>query len=250
VGTSESAAGGFKTSEVYQSYQMKVTAILTAAGSGSRFLNTSGRSKIPKQFVKINGREVFLYSLVALQRCKQVDEIFVTAERRFFDLIHKLAVKNRITKLTTLVEGGKTRFQSVRNAVYQLKGKHNDLVLIHDAARPNISFGFIRNMIIEAKKFGEIIPALRLNDTIKVISRNYIIKTIDRKSLRAVQTPQIFRYGVLMDSYKKNKLRKDFTDESALVESAGFKVRIIDGLKENIKITAPEDVVYFKSLLR
>jgi 2-C-methyl-D-erythritol 4-phosphate cytidylyltransferase len=229
---------------------MKVIAVLTAAGSGSRFFKASRKPDLPKQFLKINGQEVFLFSLAVFQRCKQINEIYITAERKYFDKIHDTAVKNKISKLTTLVEGGKTRFESVRNAVYQLKAEPDDLVLIHDAARPNISIEFVRSMIKEAKRFGEVIPVLRLSDTIKVVSKGYVKETIDRENLRAVQTPQIFRHRVLIDSYKKNRRKKDFTDESALVERAGYRVRIIDGLRENIKITTQEDVVYFKSLLK
>ncbi len=228
----------------------KVIAILASAGSGSRFSNASGSKQIPKQFIKVNRREIFLYSLIALQKCRLVDEILVTADNKYFDLIHEAAVTNRITKLTTLVEGGKTRFQSVKNAVLLLDAEPGDLVLIHDAARPNMTQSFVENIITSAKKFGEVIPGVKLTDTIKRDSAGYVIETLSRENLRAIQTPQVFRYKVLVESYKKAKGKKDFSDESALVENAGYKVKIIAGSKDNIKITAPDDLFSFRKLLK
>jgi len=228
----------------------KVIAILTSAGSGSRFSNASGKKQIPKQFIKVNGLEVFLYSLLVLQKCRLVGEIYITADNKYFDLIHKAVVKNGISKLTALVEGGKTRFNSVRNAVLRVDAKPDDLILIHDAARPNIDQSFVENIILTAQKFGEVIPGVKLTDTIKRDSGGYVKETLSRENLWTIQTPQVFRYKVLIDSYKKAKGKKDFTDESALAENAGFKVKIVKGSKDNIKITRPEDLFSFKEQLK
>ena len=97
---------------------MKTFAIITAAGSGSRF--SSGKNETPKQFIKLNGKPVILYSLEVFQKSRLIDEIFISANYKYFDLLHSMAVKNKITKLTTLVEGGKTRFNSVKNAFLRL----------------------------------------------------------------------------------------------------------------------------------
>src|SRR6185295_15077254 len=106
---------------------MQVKAILTAAGSGERFKKLS-KTGLPKQFVKLKGKPVFLYSLLALQKCKSINEIIITSAKEHFDYIHYVAAKNKITKLTHLAEGGSTRFESVRNGFKQITADKNDIV--------------------------------------------------------------------------------------------------------------------------
>jgi 2-C-methyl-D-erythritol 4-phosphate cytidylyltransferase len=187
--------------------------------------------------------------LLAFQRSRLIDEIFVTAENSYFDLIHKIAFKNRIAKLSTLVEGGKTRYESVRNAFKQIEGKPDDLILIHDAARPNIKINNIEELINIALKYGEVIPGTKISETVKRERKSIITETVDRSNLWTVQTPQVFRYKVLKKAYKKAGRKNDFTDEAALVENAGFKVRIIEGSRDNIKITSSEDLKLLKKLM-
>ncbi len=234
---------------------MKVFAIITAAGSGSRFSAakpTGKQEKItlhPKQFVSLNGKPVILYSLLAFQKSRLINEIYVSSIPSYFDFIHNLSVKNRISKLTALVEGGKTRFESVRNAFFQIDGKANDLVLIHDAARPNVDKKMIEILINTALKYGEVIPGIKISETVKKEKKGIITGTIDRNNLWLIQTPQVFRYKILKKAYEKAGRRNDFTDESSVVEYAGFKVRIIEGNKYNTKITGPEDLNVLKKLL-
>ncbi len=236
---------------------MKVTAILTAAGSGSRFFRSArlwngqaaSKKQLPKQFLKLKGKPVILYSLRAFQKCRLINEIFVTAENSYFDLIHKIAFKNRITKLTTLVEGGKTRYDSVRNAFKQIEGKPDDLILIHDAARPNINVKAIGKLVNTAVKYGEVIPGTKISETVKKEKKSTVTETIDRSNLWTVQTPQVFRYKILKKAYERAGRKNNFTDEASLVENAGFKVRIIEGSRDNIKITAPEDIKLLKKLM-
>ena len=234
---------------------MKVFAIITAAGSGSRFsaAKTTGKQeKItlhPKQFVSLNGKPVILYSLLAFQKSGMIDEIYVSSIPAYFDFIHNLSIKNRISKLTTLVEGGKTRFESVRNAFFQIDGKANDLVLVHDAARPNIDIRMIETLIGFALKYGETIPGVKISETVKKEKKGIITGTIDRNNLWLIQTPQVFRYKILKKAYEKAGRRNDFTDESSVVEYAGFKVRVMEGNKYNTKITGPEDLKVLKKLL-
>jgi 2-C-methyl-D-erythritol 4-phosphate cytidylyltransferase len=234
---------------------MKVFAIITAAGSGSRFstAKVSGKHKSitlpPKQFVSLKGKPVILYSLLAFQKSRLIDEIYVPSIPKYFDFIHNLSVKNRISKLTALVEGGKTRFESVRNAFFQIDGKPNDLVIIHDAARPNIDIKMIKTLINTAQKYGEVIPGIKINETVKKQKKGVITGTIDRNNLWLIQTPQAFRYKILKKAYEKAGRRNNFTDESSVVENSGFKVRIIEGNKYNTKITCPEDLKVLKKLL-
>jgi len=226
---------------------MKTFAIITAAGSGSRF--SSGKKSIPKQYAKLNGKPVILYSLQAFQKNRLIDEILVSASRRHFDFIHSLAVRYKITKLTALVEGGKTRFVSVKNAFLQVSGKPGDLVLIHDAARPNIKKKLIAILLTNALKYGEVIPGTKISETVKKESKGIIKRTVDRNNLWTVQTPQVFRFKILKKSYEKAGRKIDFTDEAALVENAGYSVRIIEGEKDNIKITTLDEINLLKKIM-
>jgi 2-C-methyl-D-erythritol 4-phosphate cytidylyltransferase len=229
---------------------MHVKAILTAAGSGKRFNIKSGKKSLPKQFVRIHGKPVILYSLLALQKCREVDEILVTCNSEYIEMIDKIVSANKITKLAMYVEGGKTRFESVKNAFKQIAAGDNDTILIHDAARPNIASDFISSLIKASKKADGVVTGHRITDTVKKESKLFIKDTINRKELWTVQTPQVFKYSVLADSYKKAGKKKDFTDESSMAEAAGYKIKLLEGPKENIKITVPEDVELMKYLLK
>lgn len=225
----------------------KVTAIITAGGTGSRFAQNKKSAK-PKQFVNLLGKPVIVYSMLAFQKCKKVDEIIISAEKNYFDYIHSLAVKYKIGKLNRLVEGGKTRFNSVRNAFESIEGNsRNDFIIIHDAARPNISPVLIENIIDENS---ELVTACRISETVKRSKKGYVSETLNRENLWSVQTPQAFRYNVLQNSYKKCGSRNDFTDEASVVEFAGYKVKVIENSRENIKITSPEDLSYLKKIMK
>ena len=226
---------------------MNTFAIITAAGSGSRF--SPGKKSIPKQFIRLEGKPVILFSLEAFQKCRQIDEILVSADNSYFDFIHSLAVKNGITKLTTLAEGGRTRFISVKNVFFQISGKPGDLILIHDAARPNINRKFVEELLTSALKYGEVIPGIKIDETVKRENKGIVTGTIDRDNLWTVQTPQVFRYSVLKKSYKKAGRKNDFTDEAGLVERAGYNVRLIKGSRDNIKITTQEDLRTLKKIM-
>jgi 2-C-methyl-D-erythritol 4-phosphate cytidylyltransferase len=224
-------------------------AILTAAGRGERFKKSTLRKSIPKQFLKLNQKPVIYYSLIALEKCKFIDEIFVTCSNEYIDLIDEIAFKNNISKLTMFIEGGKTRFESVKNAFNQISANDNDFVLIHDAVRPNITASLIDELFdnIGSNDDG-IVTGNKITDTVKRVKNDYINETIDRTELWTVQTPQVFKYSVLKASYKKPGRKKDFTDESAMVEAAGYKVRMYEGLRENIKITVPKDIELINKL--
>lgn len=225
----------------------RVIAIITAAGKGERFF--SAKNSLPKQFVLLNNKPVIQYSLIIFQSCKLVDDIYVSSTKKYFDLVRQIAFKNKITKLYSIVEGGGTRFDSVKNVFKEIHAEKNDLILIHDAARPNINISFLEGLIKAAAKFGEVIPAIAISDTIKKEKNNYAVETIDRNNLRLVQTPQVFRYNVLKKSYTKTR-SKNFTDESSLAEKAGFKVRIVEGLLNNVKLTNKNDFELLKSLMK
>jgi len=240
---------------------MKVFAILAAAGTGRRYKESQvpnrkhwKSSALPKQFLKLRGKPIILYSLLALQESRHVDWIVIAADPRHFNLINRIVLENNITKFLHFGEGGETRFQSVRNAFMSLNSERNDLVLIHDAARPLVTAEDVDKILIEAKR-RPMPPGLvcgrKIEDTIKKAPKGIIKETISRENLWAVQTPQVFQYQVLMHAYRfsRKPIVYNYTDESSMVEEAGFKVRIIEVNSANIKITIPEDLITAARLL-
>jgi 2-C-methyl-D-erythritol 4-phosphate cytidylyltransferase len=240
---------------------MKVHAILAAAGTGKRFRKSETRKlrpDLPKQFFNLQGKPLILYSLLALQKCSRVDSIIISADPKYFNLIGEIISKNKITKFQYFAEGGETRYESVWNAFSSLEAERSDLVVIHDAARPMIDSKDIDKILSEARKrrVGGIIYGRRITDTVKrefskwragdFRSTSIIEETIDREFLWTVQTPQVFKYGVLKDAYRDALAYRDYPDESSVVESAGYKVRILKGKPGNIKITTPEDLEYVR----
>lgn len=223
----------------------KVYVIITAGGTGSRFAKDRGAK--PKQFQNLLGKPVILYSMQVFQKCKDVCEIIISADKKYFDFIHNLAVKNKITKLSGLVEGGSSRFQSVKNAFSSIEnaGK-NDVILIHDAARPNINIQMVRQMLSVP---GEAVIGCRITETVKKDKSGFIKETVSRENLWTVQTPQMFRHSILQNAYKKCGRKNDFTDESALVEYSGGKVKLIEGSRNNIKLTTPDDLALLKKIM-
>jgi len=223
--------------------------ILTAGGTGTRFRKSPGSSSKPKQFLNLHGKPVILHSMLKFQKCKEVKSIYISASKEYFNLLHQVAAKNKITKLRALVEGGKTRFESVRNAFEQVNCDVDDIILIHDAARPNVTKEDISSLIKASLKYGEVVLGVRVSDTVKRTSGSIINETVPRDELWLVQTPQAFRYDVLSRSYIIAGSRTDFTDEASLVEFAGYEVRVSEGSRFNIKITSAEDMTALKKIM-
>ena len=137
----------------------------------------------------------------------------------------------------------------MRNAFEQVNCDVDDIILIHDAARPNVTKEDIGSLIRASQKYGEVILGVRVSDTVKRTSGNLIKETVDRNDLWLVQTPQAFRYDVLSRSYIIAGSKTDFTDEASLAEFAGYEVRVIEGSRFNSKITSVEDMKALKKIM-
>lgn len=222
--------------------------IITAAGSGSRYKNSNGTK--PKQYLLLNGKPVILHSLLKFQKCSDIKSIYISAMPQFFSYLHSLVAKHKITKLKAMVEGGKTRFDSVKNAFNQIVAGLNDIILIHDAARPNLTKADLDKIISESSKYGEVIPAVKIPETVKKVNKSTVEKTIPRDDLWLVQTPQAFRYEVLSKAYILAGERNDYTDEAAMAEHAGFTVRVSECSRSNMKITTQDDLELLKRLMK
>lgn len=224
---------------------MRRVAIIVSAGKGARFKN-----KIPKQYIRINGRPLIYYTLFAFNSCRKIDGIILVTAKDRIDYCKQLVKKYNLKKVFSVVGGGHARAHSVYNGLKAMP-RAVKIVAIHDGVRPLIKQELIEEVMNKASRFGAAIIAVPSKNTIKEVSNNLLVKkTLARKDLVEVQTPQAFRYGIIMDCYNKfsDKL-ESVTDDSSLAEMAGYKVKVVNGDYENIKITTKEDLEFAKTVL-
>lgn len=222
---------------------MRIYAIIPAGGKGTR-----SSTEIPKQYLKFSGKELIAYTLEVFQKNHLIDEIIVSAEPAYFNLINKIKKKYKLTKLTNIVEGGEERQDSVYNALKSIKANDDDLIAVHDAARPLLRDNILTNAINTAKEKGNALVCLKARDTL--LKGDQIVKEyVDRSEIYYVQTPQIFRYKDLKKAMKK-AYEKNFigTDESMLIKELGIDINIVEGSMLNFKVTTMTDIEMFEKL--
>jgi len=214
----------------------QVAAVVVAAGQGLR-----AGGEIPKQFRRIAGETLLERALSAFAEAPDVTFVQPVIRPDDVDLVRRLTSGMNVLEP---VAGGATRQASVRAGLEALVSCAPDIVLVHDAARPFASASLIARAIAAAEKTGAAIPALPVTDTVKRIDNTGTIEaTLDRNSIRLVQTPQAFAFPALFDAHRRALAqgRNDFTDDAALAEWAGIKVSVFAGEPGNIKFTTPED---------
>ncbi len=231
---------------------MRVIAIIPSAGLGRRIKPSMKRnnSYLPKQFLKISGKEILLHTIEKFEKADLVDEIIISCGGEYLDLTSDLISKYKLKKVTTIVTGGKERQHSVYNAFINSNASSSDLVCVHDAVRPFISPTEIDQLISFAKKFKSIVAAVKASDTIKS-GKTFVEKTLDRNKIWLVQTPQIFSCGILKKAYE-HAWEQNFigTDEASIVERIGKHVYFFEIKSENRKITTRLDFEYANFLLK
>ncbi len=216
---------------------MKSFAIIPAGGKGLRI-----GGSLPKQYVKINGKELITYTLSTFQKCRLVNNIIIAAEKPFHKKIKNICDKNKFTKISSIIEGGRTRQESVFNCIKSLNAKENDLIIVHDAARPLLPMNILNNAIKVAKSKGNSVVSIKAKDTL-VTGNKIIDNYIDRKNVNYVQTPQIFKYKDFVKAIKFAETKKfNGTDESSLMKKIGKKINLVEGSYINIKITTKDDL--------
>lgn len=212
----------------------KVSAIILAAGKGSRF----GEKK---QFKKLNEKPIWVYSLKTFIRSECVDELILVVPNDSLETLKKSQVFTSLNKKNNikLASGGESRKGSVINGLKVVK-KSNNIVCIHDAARPFIKISYIKHSIDACSEFDGAIIAIPAVDTVKKADNALIENTIERESLWMAQTPQTFKKDKLLYAIK-NSSYLNITDESMLMEEANFKIKLIEGDYSNFKITNETD---------
>jgi 2-C-methyl-D-erythritol 4-phosphate cytidylyltransferase len=224
---------------------MKTIAIIPAAGSGSRF-----GSSLNKAFHLLQGIPVLLHVLKTFQMMAEIDEIIPVFKDNDLTMGRRLIEENGITKIKLIAKGGIERQDSILNAL-KLIGETNSILVIHDGARPMVTHRLIRESILQLTDCDGVIPAVRMIDTIKEVDDGFIIKTLNRDRLRAIQTPQTFFSTTLISAYNHViNIGLTFTDDASVIEHFGGRVKYIDGDYNNIKITSKEDLMYADFLMR
>lgn len=223
---------------------MKTFAIIPAGGQGKR----CGIS-LPKQYHKVKGKEIIAHTLDIFQKSDLIDEIVIAAQTEYFDLIRDIAQKYDFCKIKEIVTGGKERQDSVYNALSSLSAGKDDLIIIHDAARPLLSQKILNEAVTTAKSFDNVLVCINARDTLVKTDNEYVASYLDRNEVCYAQTPQIFKYQVIKESLE-TAYKQGFygTDESMLVTRAGFKVKIVEGSVLNFKITTGSDIELFEKL--
>lgn len=219
---------------------MKLYALIVAAGSGKRM-----GAEIPKQYLELAGKPVLMHTLERFKAFDDSIEIITVLPENQLRFWADLQKKYSFNIPHTLVKGGRARFFSVRNGLkfVDVPG----LVAIHDGVRPFVSFETIKRCFATAEKFGNAIPVIPPSDTLRMISDKGS-KPINRLLVRQVQTPQVFRADKIKKAYLQ-EYRPEFTDDATVLENTGVKINLVEGNRENIKITTPEDLVISTALL-
>ena len=213
--------------------------LIVAGGQGVRM-----DEDIPKQYLSINNNIIINQSIIAFSSCKTLTAVIHAAH---LDLYKKTTSELKDWKnLQPAVMGGKERRDSVWNGLKALRPlKPDDMVLIHDAARPFVSADEIRRVTLEAARTGAATLALPVADTL----RHEDGHTIDRTGVWAIQTPQAFRYGLICEAHEKADPAKAYTDDSSMVAALGYPVSYVTGSRMNFKITTAEDLSYARMLV-
>jgi 2-C-methyl-D-erythritol 4-phosphate cytidylyltransferase / 2-C-methyl-D-erythritol 2,4-cyclodiphosphate synthase len=218
-----------------------VAAVVVAAGRGSRV-----GGDVPKAYRPLGGRPMIRFSLGLFSADKQIRVVQPVIHEDDASLYR--AAAGGLDVLPP-VFGGATRQASVRAGLEALVAHQPEIVLVHDAARPFASAALI-SRAVAAAKLGAAVPGLALSDTVKAVdAREHVTQTLDRVSLRAIQTPQAFNFGALLAAHRDAAAagRDDFSDDAALMEWAGHSVAVFAGEAGNVKLTMPEDFARVES---
>ncbi|MDB5137021.1 MAG: 2-C-methyl-D-erythritol 4-phosphate cytidylyltransferase [Mucilaginibacter sp.] len=221
---------------------MKYYAIIVAGGSGSRMLST-----VPKQFLLLNGLPVLAHTINAFFSCQTKPQIIVVLPPDSHDYWTTLCVEHDFNIPHQLVNGGETRFHSVKYGL-SLIDDESAVIAVHDAVRPLVTKKVIDESYECAEQYGNAIAAIKSRDSVRQIRDNRSISLV-RDEIYLIQTPQTFQSAQLKKAYLQ-PYHANFTDDASVVEQIGVNINLIDGSYQNIKITFPEDISIAEFLLK
>ena len=215
----------------------KITAVIPAAGLGKRFGDGAN-----KQFLMLGGKPLLIWALQALEAVPEIYEIIPVLKDGDMEFGIRMLEEYGIKKVRRIAPGGKERQDSVFHGLKLVSDKKG-VVLVHDAARPLIETSLVANAIGRLTDCEGVVVGVPVKDTIKEVKEGEVIHTLSRDCLWSVQTPQVFRFETIYGAYERAAKESFYsTDDSALVEKYGGRIRMVMGSYKNIKITTPEDL--------
>lgn len=203
-----------------------------------------------KNYLKLLDRPVLAHTIGVFEECPLIDSIILVVPLSDIEFCREEIVrKYGFSKVSEVVAGGAERQDSVRNGLK--RASDAGIILVHDGARPLVTFRIVEDIIKAAHETGGAIAAVPVKDTIKEVAGGAVARTVPREALVSAQTPQAFRTGILLKAFKK-AAEDGFlgTDESSLVERTGERVAVVEGSYENIKITTVEDMGIAEGILK
>ncbi|MES2457534.1 MAG: 2-C-methyl-D-erythritol 4-phosphate cytidylyltransferase [Bacteroidota bacterium] len=221
---------------------MKYYAILVAGGSGNRM-----QSMVAKQFLLLNGKPVMMHTIEAFHRSSLNPEILVVLNKQQHLYWTELCNLHHFKVPHQVIEGGEQRFHSVKNGLDSIHG--DGYVAVHDAVRPLVSPELITRCFVEAKKRGNAVVAIKPTDSIRKLAHDHQSIALNRDDFALVQTPQTFNVEELKKCYEVD-FTNQFTDDASVLEYSGHRIHLIEGERDNLKITYPEDLEIANVLIK
>jgi len=218
---------------------MKIFVIICAAGNSERFNDAS----IPKQFLPLNKKSVLEHSIDKFLDANIIDHIIIASNPDHHTYLNPIKEKYRDNNKIEIIIGGKNRIESVYNCLRHIETRSPEFVIIHDAARPNFDAKLINELLNAIDGYDCAVPVTTINDTIKKIDKK-IIHTVDRANLFATQTPQIFKFQLLIEAHRKlqiSEINKKITDDAQIMELFKKKINTYPNSSDNFKITTEDD---------
>ncbi|WP_227938953.1 2-C-methyl-D-erythritol 4-phosphate cytidylyltransferase [Alkalihalobacillus deserti] len=223
---------------------MNYSVVIPAAGQGKRM--KAGKNK---QFLELRGEPLIIHTLRLFEQDPLCETIVLVANREECQTMRELATAHQLKKVKAIIEGGKERQDSVKNGIDSLRNEQ--IVLIHDGARPFITYDVIHKLVQKASQLGAAIAAVPVKDTIKRVKEGVVMDTQNREELWSVQTPQAFKWSLIKEAHERAQKKQMLgTDDASLVEWIGHTVAIVEGDYQNIKLTTPDDLLFAEAILK
>ena len=225
----------------------RVAAIIPAAGKGKRM-----GAERPKQFLELGDKPILAFTLEAFEKAESISAVILVVPPQDVDFCVENVVKRYgLSKVVIVLGGGEKRQDSVRIGLEATGGRY-DLVVIHDGVRPFVRPDFIESIVSVAETRGAVIAGIPANDTVKEIGQGRrILKTWERERLWLAQTPQVFRYSILLEAHQRARTQgwDNATDDAQLVEKMGVTVYVMECSPLNIKVTTPADLLIARAIM-
>ena len=218
--------------------------IIVAGGKGMRM-----GAEVPKQFLPIGGKPILMHTIESFHEYNPELEIILVLPKSQHEYWKQLCTEHNFNVSHTIINGGDTRFESSRNGLAAIPDEEIGVAGIHDGVRPFVSKEVIDNCFETARDDFAAIPVLPVTDTIRYVDKQGGGKNVMRSDYRVVQTPQVFDIQLLKQAYNTD-YQESFTDDASVVESLGCQATMVEGNRENIKITTPFDIIIAEALLK